>query len=173
MMHHPQGGMAAGGVHLPAFGRGADEHRAGAGTRLAQAHPISDGGVGAAGGLLHAVGGVVFRVRRRGLHADLVQADFQLLGDDRGRAGPDTLAELGIRHDQGDAVVGQDADEGAGWGGRWRRWGGQGGAAADRHWKAEQEPAGGEQAELEDIAAMLGHGDQASAASWMAARMRV
>ncbi len=95
---------------------------------------------------------VVDRRHRRGLEADLRPVRVQLLGDEHRHAGVRTLAHLGVVDDDRDGVVGPDAHEGVErevpdllihlLTGRERR-----------QVQAEDQPAAGEQAGAEEVAA--------------------
>ncbi len=101
------------GRHLPALGRGGDQHRPRGGA--GEAHlPVRVGHRGAAAGALdaHQRVGVALDVGRRRLDPHLRPVRVQLVGGQRRQAGERALAHLQMLGDDGHAVVGADAHEG-------------------------------------------------------------
>ncbi len=102
-------------IDLPALGGGLDQQAAGGGAGLPQwGEGAADRG-GSAGALHLQQRLLVARlIGRRGHHLDLVEPDFQFLGDQHRLAGVDPLTHLHIGDDQGDLRRRADADEGPG-----------------------------------------------------------
>src|SRR5581483_3381426 len=124
-------------------------------------------------------------IERRGLDRDVAPVDAELLGDHHRQRSLDALADFGPRGNDRDLAVGRDADEGV----RdelavdelRRRFRDLAEGAAGRlQIKSQHEPAAGEAADLEEIAALHVRGDErvhlappfvpvaaSSAARWM------
>lgn len=102
-----------GGGHAPLLRRGGDQHRARLGTRFAQLHP-GVGHRGASARALHGAEGevrIALGVGRGALHANQLPIGIEFLGDDGRKARVGTLPHLDMLGDDGDRIVGADAQE--------------------------------------------------------------
>ena len=110
---HPRFGTDRRGRDIEALGRRVDQHQARRRTRLAVAIELHPGGGRAAGDLHPAEAGqTIIGGRRRGMFdEDFRPVGVQLLGNQHGQAGPDTLAHFRVPEQHGDAVVVADSQE--------------------------------------------------------------
>jgi len=97
------------------LGRGCDQQRAGDRAGLAQRRPEGANRGRHAGQLAVEDRIGVERIVGRGmLELDMIEADFQFLGQQHGHRCVDTLTHLDHRHHQRDCALAVDADEGVG-----------------------------------------------------------
>ena len=113
MNHFSMFGVARGWIDVPLSRRRGDQHDARDGTSTAKWFPHCHDRGRAAGDLEPEQRiGIELVVGRRGLEGDLRKIDLQLFGDEHRHRGVSALSHLDLRHDQSDAVVATDANEG-------------------------------------------------------------
>ena len=95
---------ACGTRYAPSQRRGADQHLAGGCPGFAHGIPCSADAGATSGGLIavQCAGAGLFDF-------DLFPVGFEFFGEDHGQSGADALSHLGARDDDGDFVLGSDA----------------------------------------------------------------